>query len=104
RAEFHRAMPAELMAGAVVAVLPTCIVIALATFVCTAPSSPAASLMSPWAPVLVMVDQSAAAGSVSKIIVPLPAGPTEMAARAPGAQARTTIKASICFLKVGRGV
>src|SRR5262245_12376944 len=80
-------MLAELMAGAVVAVEPRRVVMALATFVCTAASSPAASVMSPLAPVLSKVDHSPAAGSALNVSVPLPLGPTEMAAWAPMQQA-----------------
>src|SRR5436309_1557387 len=78
--EFQRAMPAELMAGAVVAVEPRGMSMALATFVCTAASNPAASAMSALVPVLVLVDHSPTGGSTLNVIVPLPPGPTRMAA------------------------
>jgi hypothetical protein len=72
------------MAGAVVGLLPNSVAMALATFVCTAVSNPAASMMSslPLPPEFSKVDQSPTAGSALNVIVPLPLGPTEIAALA----------------------
>src|SRR5262245_50971658 len=83
RLEFHRARALGLMEGAVVALLPSGSVMALATLVPTSASSMSASPISTETPELVSVDQhSATVGKVSKTSKPLPAGPTEMAASA----------------------
>src|SRR6185503_15354871 len=92
------------MAGAVVAVVTRRVVMALATLVCTAVSNPAASVMSALVPPLTNVDHSLAAGSALNVNVPLPPGPTEIAARAPKSQPTASMVRENKSLFIGRQV
>src|SRR5689334_4332052 len=93
------------MAGAVVAVWPSGKMMALATFVFTAASKPTASIRSAPVPLLVMVDQSVGDGNALKVIVPLPPGPTEMAALAPnGTQVVKSVSTNtMIFIRMSGG-
>src|SRR5438093_3736522 len=102
--EFQRAMAFALGAGVTVADCPRGTLMLAAAFVCTAMSSPSGVVTPAESPVTPNVDQpSVNIGRALKVIVPLPLGPTEMAAFefVAHTQANAAVRERMIFFAIG---